>query len=217
MKSKTKQEVLRFPLSLLHYGNFYYLERVAELERVLAKRPRQLQIDMTGEGEIAAEWAMLIRDILCQRSPKTRLITNSRSSLKNGSVLVWLLGDQRSIRPDAWLFFRKSNVLVEAEDEKARVWNQDDWKKSDTESDPDEIVHAQMLQLINEYLPVKELTGKVIDEATLRQFGLVDNDHFDRFLANAFGQTHSADIKRADAPKKVRAKGKAKGSVSAQK
>ena len=35
---------------------------------------------LLGEGEIPADWALLIRSILGQRSPKTQIITNARSS-----------------------------------------------------------------------------------------------------------------------------------------
>src|SRR6185436_3901608 len=114
MKSKTKQEVHRFPLSLLHYGNSYFIERIAALERVLARKPHQLQIDMLGEGEIPADWALLIRSILNQRAARTQVTTNARSSLQNGSVLVWLLGDCRVIRGDARIFFRRANVSEES-------------------------------------------------------------------------------------------------------
>jgi len=41
-------------------------------------------------------------------SPKTHLITNARSSLQGGAVLVWLMGDTSLIREDAKLYFRKS-------------------------------------------------------------------------------------------------------------
>jgi hypothetical protein len=218
MKSKNKQEVLRFPLSLLHYGNSYYIERIAALEAALAKKPRRLQIDMLGEGEVPADWALLIRSTLGQRSPRTRIVTNARSSLQNGSVLVWLLGDQRVVREDAWLFFRRASVSDDG-DATEKTWKEGDLKYSDSDSemDTEEIAHARVLQLISEYLPVKELAGKVIDVVTLRQFGLVDNDQLDRFLAKAFGQTHPADIKRTDVPKKIRHKGKVKNPVPAQK
>lgn len=218
MKSKTEQEVLRFPLSLLHYGNSYYIERIAALEAALAKKPRRLQIDMLGEGEVPADWALLIRSILGQRSPRTRIITNARSSLQNGSVLVWLLGDQRVVREDARLFFRRASVSDDGDEVAEKTWKEGDLKysNSDSEVDTEEIAHAQVLQLISEYLPVKELAGKVIDVGTLRQFGLVDNDQLDRFLTKAFGQTHPADIRRTDVPKKARTKGKVKNSVPAQ-
>src|SRR5215472_4119983 len=98
MKSNNRREPHRFPLSLLHYGNFYYIERIAALEKVVAKKPRRLQLDMIGEGEIPSDWALLIRSILNHRKPGTQVITNARTSLQNGSVLVWLLGDRRIIR-----------------------------------------------------------------------------------------------------------------------
>src|SRR6185503_14200198 len=159
MKSKAKQEPHRFPLSLLHYGNSYYIERIAALKRALARKPRQLQIDMLGEGEIPADWALLICSILNQRAARTQVITNARSSLQNGSVLVWLLGDHRIIRDDARIFFRRADVSEDTNFEPEKVWDEDDMKYVDSfsEVDPDEADHAKVLQHINEFLPVKEL------------------------------------------------------------
>jgi hypothetical protein len=216
MKSKTKRGVLRFPLSLLHYGNSYYIERVTALEEAVAKRPRQLQIDLLGEGEIPADWALLIRSILGQRSPKTQIITNARSSLKNGSVLVWLLGDRRIMRDDAKLFFRRA-IVPDDNDEKA--WKEGGLKYSgsDDEIDPEEVDYAKALQVINEFLPVKELAGKPIELPVLRQFGLVENEKFDSFLATAFGQAQPRKEGLANEPKEGRTKSKTAQSVSSQK
>jgi hypothetical protein len=221
MKAKTKQGVLRFPLSLLHYGNSYYIERIAALEVTLAKKPRRLQIDMLGEGEVPADWALLIRSILGQRSPKTRIITNARSSLQNGSVLVWLLGDQRVIREDARLFFRRAIVSDDGDATAEKTWKEGDLKysESDSEVDTEEIAHAKVLQLINEFLPVKELAGKAIELPVLRQFGLVENEKLDNFLATVFGRAKQSDHDSAAEPKqkRVRAKSKVSESIQAQK
>ena len=203
MKSKTKAGIHLFPLNLLHYGNNYYLDRFAKLEKLLARRPRGLQLDLIGEGEIAAEWAMLLWEQLSQRSPRTRLITNARSSLKNGSVLVWLLGDERRLAAHARLFFRKPTVVEEPEGALAKVWNEDDLKYSDSDADPDEVAHTRLLQIINEYLPVKELAGKVIDGATLRQFGLMENEKLDQFLVSAFSARPIHDEKAGGEQKVV--------------
>jgi len=92
MKKKSKTGLRGFQLKILGYGsNSYYIDRVADLEKALAKRPRQFQIDLVGDGEIPADWALLIRSILIQRASQTQLITNARSSLQGGSALVWLL------------------------------------------------------------------------------------------------------------------------------
>jgi hypothetical protein len=216
MKSKTKQEPLRFSLSLLHYGNSYYIERIAALEKALAKRPRQLQIDMLGEGEVPADWTLLIRSIFGRRSPKTQIITNARSSLQNGSVLVWLLGDSRIIRNDARLFFRRANAV---DDENAdKVWKEGGLRHSDScaEVDPEEVDYAKVLQLINEFLPVKELVGRAIEVPVLRQFGLVENEKLDDFLATAFGQSKRRDGDLTSEPKQRLISAKSNSSQSAQ-
>jgi len=220
MKSKTKREVLRFPLSLLHYGNSYYIDRIAALEVELAKKPRHLQIDMLGEGEVPADLALLIRSILGQRSSKTQIITNARSSLQNSSVLVWLLGDQRVIRDDARLFFRRANVSDDGGVTAEKTWKEGDleYSDSDSEMDPEEIAYAKVLQLINEFLPVKELAGKVIEVPVLRQFGLVENEKLDSFLATAFGRAQRSGEGLAIKPKqkRVRAKSKTSQTIPAQ-
>ena len=219
MKSKTKREPHRFPLSLLHYGNSYYIERIAALERALAKKPRQLQIDLLGEGEVPADWALLIRSILDQRSPKTRVITNARSSLQNSSVLVWLLGDRRIIRGDARVFFRQANVSADGDAD--TIWKEGDLKYSDSnpEVDPEESDYAKVLQLINEFLPVKELAGRMIEVPVLRQFGLVENEKLDNFLATAFGLLPAGEgsLTREQKQKPIRARSKASLSIQARK
>jgi len=218
MKSKTKREVHRFPLSLLHYGNSYFIERIAALERALARKPRQLQIDMLGEGEIPADWALLIRSILNQRAARTQVTTNARSSLQNGSVRVWLLGDCRIIRNDARIFFRRANVSEDPNSEPEKVWDEDDMKYVDSfsEADPDEADHARVLQHINEFLPVKELVGRVIDAPTLRQFGLAENGKLDSFLATAFAPSERSDQVHASEAKRVTSHAKSSQSVQAQ-
>jgi hypothetical protein len=188
MKLKTKQEPLRFPLSLLHCGNSYYIERMAALEKALARKPRLLQIDLLGEGDLGADWALMMRSLLNQRAARTQVITNARSSLQNSTVLVWLLGDRRLIRDDARIFLRRANISEDDNTAPEKVWFEDDLKYVDSysEIDPEEADYAKVLQLINGFLPVKELVGRVIDVPALRQFGLVGNDRFDNFLAAAF-------------------------------
>lgn len=83
MRKKSSNGLRAFPLEVRGYGgNTYYIERVAKLEKALARRPRQFQLDLVGDGEIAADWALLIRSILLRRASRTRLTTNARSSLQ---------------------------------------------------------------------------------------------------------------------------------------
>jgi len=195
MKTQYQQGRRRFQLRILAYGNSYYIDRIAQLEAVLARKPRLLQIDMVGVGEIPADSALLIRSVLIGRSPKTRIITRARSSLQGGSVLVWLLGDRRIIRDDAKLYFRGVNLSADEEPAQNEVWKDDQPKfwDSSSEIDPEEGDYARVLQVINEFLPVKELAGHLIGVPVLRQFGLVENENMDRFLATAFGKSELAN------------------------
>lgn len=210
------QELLRFPLNLLYNGNTYYLERIAKLEDALGDVPKHLQLDLMGDGEIEADWALVIRDVLMQRSPDTKLITSGRSTLKNGSALVWLLGDRRLIRGDAKVFFRRADLIEDADIGLEKVWNDCSMKYVDSysEADPEEASQAQVLHYINEFLPVRELAGRMIDVRTLRQFGLVENEKLDRFLAIAFGQPTEPAANASG--KTIGAKSKVPVSTSAQ-
>jgi hypothetical protein len=190
MKTRSTQNQRHFQLSCLSYGS-YYIERVQQLEKMLTRKPQLLEIELIGAGEIPADSALLIRSVLLTRSAKTRVITNARSSIQNGAVLIWLLGDNRMIREDARLHFRKSNLSDEDEAELNKPWPQKEEKYCDSfsEIEPDEADYSRVLQLINEFLPVKELAGRMIGGPILKQFGLIENEQVDGFLATAFGKS----------------------------
>ena len=218
MKHKSKCGLHRFEMKVLGHGNSYYIDRIAELEKATARKPRQLQIDLVGNGEIPADWALLIRSILRQRAPGTELVTNARSSLQGGSALVWLLGDRRLIRDDARLFFRRVELPDGNEAAKSAPWPANELKYADSfsEIDPEDADYLNVLQLANEFLPVKELAGQVITVPELRQFGLVENEHLDRFLATAFAKTReSAGRSPAESrSKRPRVKARARAAQS---
>jgi hypothetical protein len=212
MRTKSPKGLRRFQLKVLGYGNSYYIERIAQLEAVLARKPHRLQIDMIGEGEIPADMALLIRSILTRRPPNTRIVTNARSSLQGGSVLVWLSGDSRVIRDDARVFFRRVVVSDDDDADKNEAWKESELKYSDSysETDPEEADYAEMLKAIDEFLPVKELAGRPIKVPVLRQFGLVENEKLDRFLHTAFGKPRELDQSSASEAKEQRIRAKAK-------
>lgn len=198
MKTRNRQGRRQFQLKIMSYGNSYYIDRIPQLERVLSRKPRVIQIDMIGVGEIPADSALLIRSVLMARSPKTRVITNARSSLQGGSVLVWLMGDKRIIRDDARLYFRRVDWSEDNEVQSNEVGNEKahEYRDSYSEIDPQDADYVRVLQRINEFLPVKELAGRPFGSPVLRQFGLVDSEAWDAFLAVAFGKSDSALVPR---------------------
>ncbi len=53
-----------------------------------------------------------------------------------------------------------------------------------------------MLQLINEFLPVKEMAGRLIGVPVLRQFGLIENEKVDSFLATVLSKSSEPSERR---------------------
>src|SRR5690349_4606796 len=189
MKKRSRQGLRRFRVEVRSWGN--YVERIADLERVLTKKPRVLQIEIVGAGEIPADVALRFRTTLTERSPKTRIVTHARSSLQGSSVLLWLLGESRTIRDDARLYFRRTTLSEDDEVQENGAWKDSEPKYRDSYStiDPDEGDYAKVLEIINEYLPVKEMAGRLIGEPVLRQFGLIENEKVDSFLAIVFSKS----------------------------
>jgi hypothetical protein len=196
MKSKTSKTLRHFRLRLPTYGGKYFIKRALKLEAALARRPKLLHIEMIGDGEIPADTALLFRSILLSRAPGTRIVTEARSSLQGGSVLVWLLGDRRLIRDDARVFFKRNPLADEDPVEVYAGLGLAEAKYKDSYScvDPEDADYACVLEHIGEFLPVGEFAGRVISVAVLRQFGLVDNEQVDGFLATVFAKTeHSTN------------------------
>ena len=188
MKTETKREPRRFELRQLGFDDEYYLTRLIRLEETLAEEPELFQIDILGECAIPADTALLIRSILSQRSPRTQLITNARSSICGGSVLIWLQGDIRLIRDDAKVFFRRVDASELNDVKLVEPWNDPDADfDAPEEASPAEDEYARVLEHINEFLPVKEMAGRMIGVPVLRQFGLVDNEAMDQLLSSTIG------------------------------
>ena len=167
-------------LRLRSYGS--YIDEACQLEAILAKKPRRLRIDMAGSGEMPPDSVLLLRSILLGRSSRTQITTNARSNLRGATVLVWLLGDTRLIRDDAKLYFQAAGPFETNRDGKV-AWKDRDFFNDDALEEED---YVRVLQSINEFLPVKELAGSPVELPVLRQFGLVDNQKVDHFLATAF-------------------------------
>jgi hypothetical protein len=189
MTKKSRQGLRRFRVEVRSWGN--YVERIAELKRVLAKKPRTLQIEIIGSGEMPADSVLRFRAALMERSPKTRIVTNAHSTLQGGSVLLWLLGDSRTIREDARLYFRRTTLSADDEVQVNGAWKDEEpaYRDSYSTMDPDEGDYARVLQIIDEYLPVKEMAGRLIGVPVLRQFGLIENEKVDSFLATVFSKS----------------------------
>lgn len=205
MQKRSRQGLRRFRVEVRSWGS--YIERVADLETALAKKPGTLKIEIVGAGEIPADAALRFRAALMKRSPKTRIVTHAGSSLQNGSVLLWLLGDRRTIRDDARVYFRRTTFSEEDEVPENGLEKKEEPKYRDSYSqvDPDEGDYARVLQLVNEFLPVKEMAGRLINVPVLRQFGLIENEKVDSFLLTLFSKSREPKEGPASAARRQRA------------
>jgi len=196
VKSARRQSKQLF--KLWAYGSC--IEETYRLEAILAKKPKRLQIDLVGSGEITPDSVFLLRSVLLARSPRTHVVTNARSSLEGGAVLIWLLGDTRKIRQDARLYFRPAGPFQNEADHKP-VWRDRSFFCDDVLEEED---YVRVLQAINEFLPVKELAGRPIEVSVLKEFGLIDNERVDGLLVTAFGRDkEQRESSRTSKQKKV--------------
>ena len=177
----SKQRHSKLLLKLRSWGNF--VDEAYELESMLAKRPKRLQIEFVGCGEIPPDSALLMRSMLIKRSPRTRITTNARSSLQGAAVLIWLLGDTRLIREDARFYLRPAGPFVP--ESASKCWRDRGFFDPDEMEEED---YIRVLHAINEFLPVKELAGRPFEVSVLKEFGLIENEGADRRLATAFGR-----------------------------
>ena len=71
------------------------------------------------------------------------------------------------------------------------MWKDEEpaYRDSYSAIDPDEGDYARVLEIINEFLPVKEMAGRLIGVPVLRQFGLIENEKVDNFLATVFSKS----------------------------
>jgi hypothetical protein len=150
-----------------------------------------------------------------ERSPRTRIVTHAHSSLQGCSVLLWLLGDTRTIRDDARLYFRHTTLSEDDEVQANGAWKEQEpaYRDSYSTIDLDEGDYTQVLQIINEYLPVKEIAGRLIGVPVLRQFGLIENEKVDSFLATVFSKSPETAESQSNATNQQRVQRRDKARV----
>jgi hypothetical protein len=182
MKTKRNKWAIDFRFKLPVYDDAYYIKRTLKLEAALKRKPDILRLELIGGGEIPADIALLARSILMSRPAGIELVTNARSSLQGGSVLVWLLGDRRMIRDDARVFFKRNPLADENPVEVYAGFGEVESKYKDSYSsvDPEDADYERVLKLINEFLPARQFAGRIVSVNMLREFGLVDNEHVSR-------------------------------------
>ena len=154
---------------------------LAILEGALANEPQDLTIELIGPGILLHDNALMLFEELRNRPSHTRLHMRARTCLIDGAVLLWLVGDTRSMRSDGWIQVSAmpvapassgggiDNVSILIEDEEPA--------NTDLRS-----IHRH----IDEWLPVQEIAGLRLFESELREFGMLDDAETSKQLAALF-------------------------------
>lgn len=79
----------------------------AELIRRVHNRFERFELHLLGPGNILPDTALAISRVLQQRPADVTLEITAHSSLINADLLVFLAGDTRILRSDAWIVFEK--------------------------------------------------------------------------------------------------------------
>ena len=82
-----------------------YLPALRQIESLLNSDQTEISISLIGTDILAPDLALAIWDILQSRPKTTKLVTKALSCLAESNVLIWLAGDVRLLRNDAWIVF----------------------------------------------------------------------------------------------------------------
>jgi hypothetical protein len=142
-----------------------------EIKRALSFNPQHLTIELIGIANPSHDGCMACFDLLQEEQQKgLKITTVARSSLMGGSVLVWLAGNQRKIRDNAYF------VLDPLEADPP--WKEQSIWKSD---------YRELLGKMNQFFAVSEFIGKRRPLKELQDYGLMNSIQQEKKLASLFG------------------------------
>lgn len=159
------------------------------LQSGLEESENSLRIDLLGPGAMLHDTALMLHDELRSRPPSLRVHIHSRTCLLDGAILLWLAGDTRSIRPDAWI------QLGHAADPFTNVSSSEyPTAIALLEESPAETDLRTIHRHLNEFLPVSELRGLRLFESDIAELGLLSLPGTPDPLTACFQSTPAFDL-----------------------
>lgn len=144
-----------------------------ELEKMLLEDPEELVISLGSRGPMDCHSALVYSRLLAARNTsKTRLVTLAKGGLYDPELLVWLAGDERDLPPDAWLFLRPAAGNSEEPELHGDGPSGSLACLPSAGCTGEEHDHRVILKKLNEYLPVAELSARVISGTELEEWAL---------------------------------------------
>lgn len=140
-----------------------------------------VELEFSEVNQMPPNAALRLHEALKQKPTATRLITRAYSPIIGSGVLVWLGSRDpqvsRWIRPTTWFFFQRLSAVRHR---RRFPWEEEaePWSRTQTDAIPDFITmdYRTVLDLVNDYLPVEGIAGRVLTPALLDEFCLLDVD-----------------------------------------
>lgn len=143
---------------------------LASLRGILTAAGNSIHIELTGPGSLLPDTALMLFHELRAGSKSRHIHIHSHTCLFDGSILVWLASNSRSIRPDAWI------QVSEIPDEVMESGQTDRYYPTAlcAEECPQDTDMRNVLTYMNEYLPVSEIAGLRVFPADLCELGILN-------------------------------------------
>jgi len=162
----------------------------AKIKKAIGKSPKVISLEIVGTGNISQDMALVIWDLV-QDAKKTgiRFITKARSSLYDGSLLLLLLGDARSVRSTGFFQIDSLNRLENND------WSEFESRKPSCIDVPAWVTnYREVFQIMNQYIPAEELADKRIPLVKLGEYGLLNNIQEEKSFQSLFYAQETKNI-----------------------
>jgi len=184
---------------------------LTNLQTGLEDAVESLRIDLLGPGVMVHDTALMLYHELRSRPSGLRVHVHSHTCLLDGAVLLWLAGDTRSIRPDAWIQIGHAADCPQPAHVSS---NEYPTAVALLEESPAETDLRTIHRHLGEFLPVSEISGLRIFAGDLAELNLLSMPGDPDPLAALFQTPPRA----GKAPRRSRKtpKGRRRGSVAEQ-
>jgi hypothetical protein len=157
-------------------------ELFTKIKKAIGKSPKVISLEIVGTGNISQDMALVIWDLVHDaKKTGVRFITKARSSLYDGSLLLLLLGDARTVRSTGFFQIDSLNRLENKD------WSEFESRKPSCIDIPAWVTnYRQVFQIMNQYIPAEELADKRIPLVKLGEYGLLNNIQEEKSFQSLF-------------------------------
>jgi hypothetical protein len=162
-------------IAYLNMGESNSTILLQQLLAVLNSGHRKITIELIGPGVLAHDVALMLHEEIKKRPANLRIHANARTFLINGSLLLWLAADTRSIRRDAWI---QLSQIPKAPPSAEKAIDQVMDYPTSIDINEESAARTDLRTIIGyleEYIPVNEIAGLRIFEPDIRDLGLLES------------------------------------------